>query len=149
MRVLQCESTCVAGEARTRAAWVTSVLYTRVVVYRAQRGKRGRGGGEDEAVANPGAHIRKSGEIGKSGNREIGKSGNREIEIGNHGDRSARATARDCEHEGRDSCCRSARCRRARYTTRPAVQCKRQKCTRSPNNVKKNQTRKKRSALAW
>ena len=71
-RVLQCESTCVAGEARTRAACVTSVLYTRVVVYRAQRGERGIGGGEDEAVAKPGAHIR------KSGNREIGKSGNLE-----------------------------------------------------------------------
>ena len=76
-RVLQCESTCVAGEARTRAACVTSVLYTRVVVYRAQRGERGIGGGEDEAVAKPGAHIRNR-EIGKSGNREIGKSGNRE-----------------------------------------------------------------------
>ena len=72
-RVLQCESTCVAGEARTRAACVTSVLYTRVVVYRAQRGERGIGGGEDEAVAKPGAHI-------KSGNREIENSGNREIE---------------------------------------------------------------------
>ena len=76
-RVLQCESTCVAGEARTRAACVTSVLCTRVVVYRAQRGERGIGGGEDEAVAKPGAHIRNR-EIGKSGNREIGKSGNRE-----------------------------------------------------------------------
>ena len=76
-RVLQCESTCVAGEARTRAACVTSVLCTRVVVYRAQRGERGIGGDEDEAVAKPGAHIRMSGnrEIGKSGNREIGKSG--------------------------------------------------------------------------
>ena len=70
-RVLQCESTCVAGEARTRAACVTSVLCTRVVVYRAQRGERGIGGGEDEAVAKPGAHIRNR-EIGKSGNREIG-----------------------------------------------------------------------------
>ena len=50
-RVLQCESTCVAGEARTRAACVTSVLYTRVVVYRAQRGERRHGGGED-AVAS-------------------------------------------------------------------------------------------------
>ena len=68
-RVLQCESTCVAGEARTRAACVTSVLCTRVVVYRAQRGERVISGGEDEAVAKPGAHI----EIGKSGNREIGK----------------------------------------------------------------------------
>ena len=74
-RVLQCESTCVAGEARTRAACVTSVLCTRVVVYRAQRGERGIGGGEDEAVAKPGAHIKN---VGKSGNREIGKSGNRE-----------------------------------------------------------------------
>ena len=69
-RVLPCESTWVAGEANTRAACVTSVLYTRVVVYRAQRGERGIGGGEDEAVAKPGAHI-------KSGNREIGKSGKR------------------------------------------------------------------------
>ena len=50
-RVLQCESTCVAGEARTRAACVTSVLCTRVVVCRAQRGERGRGSGE----AKPGA----------------------------------------------------------------------------------------------
>ena len=76
-RVLQCESTCVAGEARTRAACVTSVLYTRVVVYRAQRGERGIGGGEDEAVAKPGAHIKNSRnrEIGKS----FGKSGNRII----------------------------------------------------------------------
>ena len=40
-----------------RAACVTSVLYTRVVVYRAQRGERGIGGGEDEAVAKAGAHI--------------------------------------------------------------------------------------------
>ena len=56
-RVLQCESTCVAGEARTRAVCVTSVLCTRVVVYRAQRGERGIGGGEDEAVAKPGAHT--------------------------------------------------------------------------------------------
>ena len=70
-RVLQCESTCVAGEARTRAACVTSVLCTRVVVYRAQRGERGIGGGEDEAVAKPGAHIRNRA-VGKSGNREIG-----------------------------------------------------------------------------
>ena len=75
-RVLQCGSVWVAGEARTRAACVTSVLYTRVVVYRAQRGERGIGGDEDEAVAKPGAHIRNR-EIGKSGNREIGK--NREI----------------------------------------------------------------------
>ena len=57
-RVLQCESTCVAGEARTRAACVTSVLCTRVVVYRAQRGERGIGGGEDEAVAKPDAYIK-------------------------------------------------------------------------------------------
>ena len=55
--MLQCESTCVAGEARTRAACVTSVLCTRVVVYRAQRGERGIGGGEDEAVAKAGAHC--------------------------------------------------------------------------------------------
>ena len=52
-RVLQCESTCVAGEARTRAACVTSVLCTRVVVCKAQRGERGRGGGEAEARAMP------------------------------------------------------------------------------------------------
>ena len=57
MRVLQCESTCVADEARTRAACMTSVLCTRVVVCsvcsvcRAQRGERGRGSGE----AKPGA----------------------------------------------------------------------------------------------
>ena len=76
-RVLQCESTCVAGEARTRAACVTSVRYTRVVVYRAQRGERGIGGGEDEAVAKPGAHIRNR-EIGKSTTTTTGKSGNRE-----------------------------------------------------------------------
>ena len=80
-RVLQCESMWVAGEARTRAACVTSVLCTRVVVYRAQRGERGRGGGEDEAVAKPGAHI----EIGKSGNREIGK-------------RTARIRVTQCDH---------------------------------------------------
>ena len=77
-RVLQCESVWVAGEARTRAACVTSVLCTRVLVCRAQRGERGRGGGE----AKPGAHKidsdGTSGKIGKSGNREIGKSGNRE-----------------------------------------------------------------------
>ena len=50
-RVLQCGSVWVAGEARTRAACVTSVLCTRV--YRAQRGERGRGGGEAEARAMP------------------------------------------------------------------------------------------------
>ena len=99
-RVLQCESTCVAGEARTRAACVTSVLYTRVVVYRAQRGERGIGGGEDEAVAKPGAHIR---------NREIGKSGNREI-----GKRTARIRVTQCDHAF------SRRTRRARgEKTRP------------------------------
>ena len=56
-RVLPCESTWVAGEARTRAACVTSVLCTRVLVCKAQRGERGRGGGEDEAVAKAGAHC--------------------------------------------------------------------------------------------
>ena len=93
-RVLQCESTCVAGEARTRAACVTSVLYTRVVVYRAQRGERGIGGGEDEAVAKPGAHIRYR-EIGKSGNREIGKSGTHrgQTEIGKYSSNAAVAVA--------------------------------------------------------
>ena len=101
-RVLQCESTCVAGEARTRAACVTSVLCTRVVVYRAQRGERGIGGGEDEAVAKPGAHIR---------NREIGKSGNREI-----GKRTARIRVTQCDHAF------SRRTRRARgEKTRPVL----------------------------
>ena len=52
-RVLQCGSTWVAGEANTRAACVTSVLCTRVIVCRAQRGERGRGGGEAEARAMP------------------------------------------------------------------------------------------------
>ena len=51
-RVLQCESTCVGGEARTRAACVSSVLCTRVLVCRAQRGERGRGGGEDGGEAS-------------------------------------------------------------------------------------------------
>ena len=41
----------MAGEARTHGACVTSVLCTRVVVCRAQRGERGRGSGE----AKPGA----------------------------------------------------------------------------------------------
>ena len=76
--VLQCESTCVAGEAHTRAACVTSVLCTRVVVCRAQRGERRRGGGEDEAVAKPSAHIKI---IRKSGNQEIKKSRNQEWEV--------------------------------------------------------------------
>ena len=66
-RVLPCESMCVAGEARTRAACVTSVLYTRVVVYRAQRGERGIGGGEDEAVAKPDAYIKNQEESGRMG----------------------------------------------------------------------------------
>ena len=52
-RVLQCGSTWVAGVANTRAACVTSVLCTRVVVCRAQRGERGRDGGEDDARAMP------------------------------------------------------------------------------------------------
>ena len=57
-RVLQCESTCVGGEACARAACVTSVLCTRVLVCEAQSGERGRGGGEDEAVAKPDAYIK-------------------------------------------------------------------------------------------
>ena len=35
-RVLLQESMCIAGEARTRAAWVTSVLCTRLLVCKAQ-----------------------------------------------------------------------------------------------------------------
>ena len=55
-RVLQCESMRIAGEARTRAACVmsvlcTRVLCTRVLVCKAQRSERGRGSGE----AKPGA----------------------------------------------------------------------------------------------
>ena len=68
-RGLQCESTCVAGEARTRAACVTSVLRTRVLVWKAQGSECERGGGEAEA----GKPVRDILEIGKSGNREIGK----------------------------------------------------------------------------
>ena len=76
-RVLQCESTCVACEARTRAACVTSVLCLRMLVCKAQSGERGRGGGEAEAVAKPGAHI-KSEDREHRENREQGdKSGNR------------------------------------------------------------------------
>ena len=51
-RVLQCESTCGGCEARTRAVCVSSVLCTRVLVCRAQRGERGRGGGEDGGEAS-------------------------------------------------------------------------------------------------
>ena len=76
-RRLQCESTCVAGEARTRAACVTSVLCTRVLVWKAQGCECERGGGEAEA----GKPVRDILEIGKSGNREIGKSGNRVARI--------------------------------------------------------------------
>ena len=123
-RVLQCESTCVAGEARTRAACVTSVLSTRVVVYRAQRGERGIGGDEDEAVANPGAHISECREIGKSGNREIGNASRA------YGDRKRDHAA------ARPRCCR----RRARRLARPAVrlQCKRSKYTRRPQYARRN-----------
>ena len=71
-RGLQCESTCVAGEARTRAACVTSVLCTRVLVWKAQGCECERGGGEAEA-GKPVRDIHS-----KAGNREIGKSGNRE-----------------------------------------------------------------------
>ena len=67
------ESMCMAGEARTRGACVTSVLCTRVLVCKAQGSECGRGSGEAEAVAKPGARHAL-----KSGNREIGKSGNRE-----------------------------------------------------------------------
>ena len=74
-RVLQCERVWVAGEARTRAACVTSVLCTCVLVCRVQGSERGRGGGEAEASE---ARCATCLEIGKSGNREIGKSGNRE-----------------------------------------------------------------------
>jgi hypothetical protein len=42
---------CMAGEARTRGACVSSVLCTRVLVCKAQRSERGRGSGE----AKPGA----------------------------------------------------------------------------------------------
>ena len=48
-RMLPCESMCGGGEACTRAACVSSVLCTRVLVCKAQRGERGRGGGEAEA----------------------------------------------------------------------------------------------------
>ena len=51
-RVLPCESMCVAGEARTRAACVTSVLCTRVLVCEVQSSERGRGGGEDGGEAS-------------------------------------------------------------------------------------------------
>ena len=47
------ESMCMAGEARTRGACVSSVLCTRVLVCKAQRSERGRGSGED--AAHPGA----------------------------------------------------------------------------------------------
>ena len=50
-RVLPCESMRIAGEARTRAACVMSVLCMRVLVCKAQRSERGRGSGE----AKPGA----------------------------------------------------------------------------------------------
>ena len=70
-RVLQCGSVWVASEARTRAACVTSVLCTRVLVWKAQGSECERGGGEAEA----GKPVRDN---SKSGNREIGKSGNRE-----------------------------------------------------------------------
>ena len=59
----------VAGEARTRAACVT--LCTRVLVCRAQRSERGRGGGKAEAGSGEARCDLKSGKIGKSGNREI------------------------------------------------------------------------------
>ena len=51
-RVLQCGSVWVAGEARTRAACVTSVLCTRVLVCRAHSSERGHGGSGE---AKPGA----------------------------------------------------------------------------------------------
>ena len=76
-RVLPCVSMCGGGEPHTRAACESSVFWTRGCVCKAQDSERGRGGGEDEAVAKPGAHIRNR-EIGKSGLRDFGKSGNRE-----------------------------------------------------------------------
>ena len=51
-RVLPCVSMCVAGEARTSAACVSSVLCTRVVVCRAHSSERGHGGSGE---AKPGA----------------------------------------------------------------------------------------------
>ena len=44
---------CMAGEARTRGACVTSVLCTRVLVCKAQGSECGRGSGEAEAWAKP------------------------------------------------------------------------------------------------
>ena len=68
------ESMCMAGEARARAACVSSVLCTRVLVCKAQRSERGRGSGEAEASEARCATCLKS----FSRNREIGKSENRE-----------------------------------------------------------------------
>ena len=53
--VLPCVSMCGGGESHTRAACVSSVFWTRERVCRAQRGERGRGSGEAEAVAKLGA----------------------------------------------------------------------------------------------
>ena len=53
------ESMCMAGEARTRAACVSSVLCTRVLVCRAQGSERGHGSGEAEGVRDRG-FVRKS-----------------------------------------------------------------------------------------
>ena len=48
-RVLPCVSMCGGGESHTRGACVSSVFWTRERVCKAQRGERGRGGGEAEA----------------------------------------------------------------------------------------------------
>ena len=53
--VLPREIMCMAGEARTRGACVSSVLCTRVLVCKAQGSERGRGSGEAEAWAKAGA----------------------------------------------------------------------------------------------
>ena len=63
------ESMCTAGEARTHGACVTSVLCTRVLVCKAQSSERGRGSGEAEA----GKPVRDTRNRKKSRNREIGK----------------------------------------------------------------------------
>ena len=86
-RMLPCESMCGGGEACTRAACVSSVLCTRVLVCKAQRGERGRGGGEAEASEAGARHaFFARWENGKMGKWENGKmraacigSGNPEV----------------------------------------------------------------------